>query len=284
MAMRNGLREFMNRYKGMLKNQTDDTPIKPLNMLAGIMKMQQRNPKLSAAFQLWAEGRRGQIFNTGRDTLQNARYCYFDLRDLDDEPDLMTAIVYVIFNKVYRDAMDESVRPVQKRFILDEAHRYIADPAFARRIELLTRIGRHYNIMIDFITQSINDLQSNAILTNLKQAFFFPGMKNIYEAFNNLQLTAHHIELYRSLEPSKFEVFYWCDSGLRRLLRVVADPYTYWLATTDAGERAMKYQMKEHFGNVRDAITELVRVTHDCHSIEQRMTKLKFYFHDLYLY
>ena len=281
MAMRAGLKEFMNRYKGLLRNRIDDTPYPPLGMLAGIMKMQLEKPKLAAAFELWTTGRRGELFNSGRDTLQNARYCYFDLRDLDDEPELMNAIVYVIFNKVYRDVRDESVRPVQKRFVLDEAHRYIADPVFAKQLELLVRTGRHWNIMLDFITQSINDLQSNAILTNLKQAFFFPGMKDVDESFKKLQLCEHHMEQYRSLDPTKYEMFYWSDnSGLRRILRSVADPYTYWLATTDAGERDMKRRMKERCRNVRDAISELVRVTADCNSIEQRITKLTVYFEE----
>jgi type IV secretory pathway VirB4 component len=280
LSMRKGLTEFFNTYRALLKNLVTPEIIKPLDLLAEILLYELEDPKLAAAFELWCTGRRGELFNTGRDTLQNARYCYFDLRDLDGEPELMTAIVYVIFSKVYRDVADETNRPVQKRFVLDEAHRYITDPAFAFWIELLARTGRHLNIMLDLITQSINDLQSNAILTNLKQAFFFPGMKNIEESFANLQLTEYHLEQYKKLDPARFEVLYWSDSGLRRMLRSVADPYTYWLATTDAGERDMKRRMKDRFGNVRDAITELVRVTADCRSIEQRILKLKTYFEE----
>ena len=40
----------------------------------------------------------------------------------------------------------------------------------------------------------------------------------------------------------------------------------------------MKRKMKKRFGNVKDAISELVRVTTNCNSIEQRVTKLKTYF------
>jgi hypothetical protein len=132
--------------------------------------------------------------------------------------------------------------------------------------------------MLDLITQSINDLQSNAILTTLKQTFFFPGQKNIEESFGKLQLTDYHIEQYKMLDPTKYEVLYWSDGGLRRILRSVADPYTYWLATTDAGEREMKRLMKERYGNVRDAIEELVRVTADCQSTKDRISTLQTYF------
>ena len=278
LAMSEGLKEFLNGYRALLKNQTTPKAIPPLEQLANVLKMEFSNPTLAAAFKLWSQGRRGELFNTGRDTLQNARFCYFDLRDLDDAPELMKAIVYVIFSKVYRDVANEAVRPIQKRFVLDEAHRYISDPAFAFWIELLARTGRHQNIMLDLITQSINDLQSNAILTNLKQAFFFPGMKNIEDSFRKLQLTEYHLEQYGKLDPAKFEVLYWSDGGLRRILRAATDPYTYWLATTDAGERDMKRRMRERFGSVKDSISELVRVTADCNSIEQRLLKLKTYF------
>ena len=278
--IRKGLKEFFNYYRLLLSSQPTPEPIPPLDMLADIMRVKVKSRSLAAAFLRWTEGWHGKLFNTGRDTLQSARYCYFDLRDLDNVPDLTKAIVYVIFSKVFRDIADENARPVQKRFILDEAHRYIADPAFSFWINHLVRAGRHWNIMLDFITQSINDLQSNAILTNLKQAFMFPGQKDFEDAFRKLQLTDYHIEQYKKLNPSLYEVLYWSDSGLRRLLRPVADPFTYWLATTDAEERGMKRRMKERFGNVREAIEELVRVTADCRNIKDRITTLKTYFGD----
>jgi type IV secretory pathway VirB4 component len=118
MAMRKGLAEFFNAYRILLRNQTDRTPVPPMTLLASILEMEIQHPQLASAFALWTVGRRGELFNTGRDTLQSARYSYFDLRDLDGEPELMTAIVYVIFSKVYRDIADERLRSVQKRFVL----------------------------------------------------------------------------------------------------------------------------------------------------------------------
>ena len=151
-VMRDGLNEFFNNYRAALKNNPIAPP--PLDLLAEILGMETRSAGLAAAFKLWTTGRRGQLFNTGRDTLQSARYCYFDLRDLEGEDgkELTTAIVYVIFSKVYRDIQDENIRAIQKRFVLDEAHRYIADPAFEYWINLLIRTGRHWNIMLDLIT------------------------------------------------------------------------------------------------------------------------------------
>ncbi len=58
-------------------------------------------------------------------------------------------------------------------------------------------------------------------------------------------MTDHHIEQYRKLDPAQYEVLYWSAGGLRRILRPVTDPYTYWLATTDARERSVKRLMTE---------------------------------------
>ncbi|MBN1570714.1 MAG: hypothetical protein JXA73_22925 [Acidobacteria bacterium] len=287
MAMRKGLTEFFNSYRILLRNQSehgDRKPIPPITLLANIMEMEVQNKDLASAFSLWTVGRRGELFNTGRDTLQRARYCYFDLRDLDGEPELMTAIVYVIFSKVYRDIADENLRSVEKRFVLDEAHRYITDPAFSYWITLLARTGRHWNIMLDLITQSLADLDSpeqpwsKAIITNLMQAFFFGGQKRVEDSFRALNLTEYHIEQYKQLDPSRYEVLYWSASGLRRILRTVADPHTYWLASTDARERTIKKKMKERYnGNVRQAIDELVRLTGHCRNTPERLAILEPY-------
>ena len=275
---------FFTTYRVMLKGQigqSNPEPIPPLDLLSSFMTTKLQNKTVSAAIELWTTGRKGALFNSGRNTVENARYTYFDLRDLDNEPELTKAIVFVIFSKVNNDISDESRRFVEKRFVLDEAHRYIADPAFAKPIEHIIRAGRHWNIMLDIITQSINDLKySDAIMTNLKQAFFFPGMKNIEEAFKRLQMNDYHIQQYQTLDSSQYQTLYWNDAGMRRILQSVSDPYTYWLATTNAEERAYKKRMREKMPNTMETIKKLVEVTAGSQSLEERTTKLKHYFGD----
>jgi hypothetical protein len=253
-------------------------------LLANIMQMEFNNPELASALKLWTVGRRGEMFNSGRDTLKSARYCYFDLRDLDGEPELMTAIVYVIFSKVYQSTVDESFRRVEKRFVLDEAHRYLTDEAFAFWISLIARTGRHWNIMLDIITQSLGDLDrpdqpwSRAIITNLKQAFYFAGQPDVETSLRKLQMTDYHIEQYKSLDPARHEVLYWSAGGLRRILRPVADPHTYWLATTQSEERDMRRLMTRlHHGRVGNAVNDLVRLTGHCHTTKERLEILEPY-------
>ena len=283
-TMRQGLTEFFNAYRMLLRNQHERTAIPPITLLANVLQMEVKSPELASAFYLWTVGRRGELFNTGRDTLRSARFCYFDLRDLDGEDHLMAALVYVIFSKVYRDIADESIRRVEKRFVLDEAHRYLTHEAFSYWVSLIARTGRHWNIMLDIITQSLADLHdssqpwSRAIITNLKQAFFFAGQKDIDTCLRKLEMTDYHIEQYHTLDAAQHEALYWSAGGLRRILRPVADPYTYWLATTDPDEREMKRLMKKrHRGSVRAAIEDLVRLTADCRDTRERLAVLEPY-------
>jgi type IV secretory pathway VirB4 component len=284
MALRNGLTEFFNGYRMLLRNQQQHTPIPPLTLLANIMQMEFKNVELASAFKLWTVGRRGEMFNSGQDTLKSARYCYFDLRDLDGEPELMTAIVYVIFSKVYQSTIDESLRRVEKRFVLDEAHRYLTDEAFAFWISLIARTGRHWNIMLDIITQSLGDLDrpdqpwSRAIITNLKQAFYFAGQPDVETSLRKLQMSDYHIEQYKSLDPAKHEVLYWSAGGLRRILRPLTDPHTYWLATTQSEERDMRRLMTQlHRGHVGNAVNDLVRLAGHCRTTKERLGILEPY-------
>ena len=278
-TLREGLIAFFDACGVLLRNRKETKPIQPLSLLSEIFEKKLRHSGLANALLRWTTGRRGEIFNTGCDTLQSARYSYFDLSGLENEPELVTAIVFVILSKVHQAIADESLLEVQKRLVLDEARRYIADPSMSPWIQKLCSADRRRNFMLDLIADSINDLiESDAILKNLKQAFFFPGQKDIEESFRKLRLKDYHIEQYKDLDPARGEVFYWADGGLRRILRSVANPYAYWLATTDAAEREMKRSMKERRGNAKYALEELVRVTAGCQTTDERLSKLKTYF------
>jgi len=279
-VMRKGLEAFFVACGILLRNckKEDVKPIQPLSLLSEIIETKLQHPELASALRRWTAGRRGELFNSGYDTVQRARYCYFDLCGMEGEPELATAIVYMIFSKVYGDIADESLRAVQKRLALDEAHRYITDPVLSDWIQRLTNADRQGNFMMDLITESVADIQSDVILANLKQAFFFHDQNDIEAPFEKLHLAAHDVELYKQLNPSNHEVLYWSYGGLCRILRSVSDPLTYWLATTDADERDMKRRMKERFGNNRDSLEELVRVTADCQTVKERLSKLQIYF------
>ena len=270
-ALREGLKMFFGAYQLFLRNQKEDKYIQPLTLLSEILEMKIRNSDLAAAVKRWTGGRRGKIFNSGSEKFKSARYCCFDLRDIEDDQELKTAILYMIFAKAYSDIAENPLLYAKKCLVLDESHRYIANPALSSWIQKLTGSG----IMLDLITESINDLATSDILKNLNHAFFFPGQNDIDDSFRKLGMTGYHVEQYKKLDPAHGEIYHWTAEGVRRTLRFsVIDPYTYWLITVDAKEREMKRYMKGRFGNIHDAVAELVRITADCKTVEERLSKL----------
>ncbi len=162
-------------------------------------------------------GRRGELFNIGKDTLQSARYCYFDLRDLDGEPELMAAIVYVIFSKVYRDIANEDLRAVQKRFVLDEAHRYITD-SVVFILDLAAcpdRPALEYHAGPDYPVAGRSGQPGSTLVKGhhyqSQAGVLFPRPKGRGNFIPQLQLTDHHIQQYKKLDASRYEVLYWSD-------------------------------------------------------------------------
>jgi len=279
-AMRDGLNVYFNTCGILLRNRRKERQIPPLTLLSEILEMKVRHPGLTAAFQLWTDGRRGVIFNGGCETSQNSRYCYFDLRDLESDPELKTAIIYVILYRISKIVTDERLLFVQKRLVLADAQSYIYAPVLSSLIKELIKIDSNWNFMLDLVTQSINDIEPDAVLTNFKQAFFFSGQKNIEDSFSKLRLTDRNIEQYRKLDASRNEVLYWSDDAMCRVLHSATDPYAYWLAVTNAGERAMKRCMIERFGNIRAAIEELIRITEGCQTANERLSALRTYFRE----
>ncbi len=168
------------------------------------------------------------MFNTGRDTLHAARLSLFDLADLDQDETLLQSLVYVIFEKIYAEC-SAGDRSVQKMLVMDEAHRYLKHPAFQHWVELFYRIGRHLNLAVVLLTQSIRDLVSDAIwskgvIGNTRQAFFYSGQKSIQKELAAFGLSEYQIEQYQRLDPGRREVLYWSSSGLTRILRPVTGP------------------------------------------------------------
>ena len=278
------LAEFFNAYRILLRNQQERAPVPPITLLANILEMELHQPELASAFELWTVGRRGELFNTGRDTLKSARYCYFDLRDLEGEPELMTAIVYVIFSKVYRDIADERLRSVEKRFVLDEAHRYITDQAFSHWISLIARTGRHWNIMLDLITQSLGDLDdpdqpwSKGHHHQSQAGLLLPGPEgrgSIVSQAADDRLPHRAVQEARSVAVRGPLLVRWRPAphppaGGRSV---------YLLAGHDRrpGTNVKRLMKQLHDGNVRHAIEDLVRLTGHCRNTDERLAILEPY-------
>jgi len=277
------LKLFFEKYRVLLRNQRDGAPIPPLTLLANTVERHVDRRDLAKALRIWTVGRKGEIFNAGTDRLQLARYCYFDLADLENEPELLAVLVTCIFAKIQADITDPAKQKIRKYLFCDEAHLYLhQSPEMAAWLEQLFRTGRHHHLLVGVVTQSIRDLLRDdapwvqGVLENIRQAFFFNGQKGIESAFATFGMTDFHIEQYYQLKPEAHELLYWSAGGLRRILRPVTDPHTYWLATTDARERALRREVKARCGgDVRRAADACVEATRGARSRSERVRALE---------
>ena len=278
------LQEFYRAYGMLLKNTPRNQPLPPLTLLADMLEVEAKKRSVANALRRWTVGRKGEVFNTGRDSLQLARYCYFDIQDMETDEELNSVVIFAIFAKIMGDITRDDQRSVQKILFLDEAHRFLKHEEFSFWTELLFRTGRHYRLMTGVITQSINDLiddrctWSKGIVENIKQAVFFNGQKCVDEAFKRFHMSDYNLRQYYGLNGAKREFLYWSADGVRRILRPVTDQYVYWLATTDPEERFMRNAVKERLGgDIRTTIDTCVNLTRDCASQRERTGALERY-------
>jgi len=262
------LTQFFFQYRSILKSMKGKMAVPPLDILIPILEQKTKSRDIPNALRYWQTGQRGKLFNSGLDTMTSSRYVYFDIQDLETSSEEISAVIYSIFNKIFTDISRQEILDVPKFLFLDEAHRYLKNKEFSFWIDLLIRMGRHYNLLVGIITQSINDLitdeeWSTGILNNIKQGFFFSGQRDIADAFSKLQMNESHIHLYKNMKGADREFLYWSSKGIRRVLNPMTDPYTYWIATTDPGERKIRKYIKDRFccGDTGKTIDKLVKIT-----------------------
>jgi type IV secretory pathway VirB4 component len=279
--LRKALEAFFKEYKVLIENNAG-SPEPPLGLIMDHIKQVSKSSDMSKALERWTYGRKGELFNSGVDDVQAADFVYFDLQDLDSAKEEMSAIIFSIFAKIMADVRREEILNKRKFLVMDEAHRYLQIPEFNHWITQFFRLGRHYNIMPLLITQSIKDVindqeWSAAIASNLKQGIMFAGDKDVGKAFKLLQMQDHHIQQYNTMNKELREFILWRAHGETRVLQPIADPYTYWISTTDPIDRKLRASMKDLKGNMNDAINQLVMLTAGLDKRDQKQKAVDAY-------
>ena len=266
--VREGLETFYFEYANLLRQGHTEPPV---SLLHSIFRQRKECRDIALALEAWTGGKRGRLLNSGEDRLRFNRFCYFDLRDMADKPDVVRVLSYVMFHRVKQVIEDEGLLDVFKIMVLEEAAVYLKLDEFREIAEYLVRTGRTNNLLLMLVSQSINDLfqfdgdgnillWSNGVVTNLQNILLFGGQRNIERAFKVLELEGEFLERYQSLQTTRREFMLWTASGTKRLFTCPTDPATYWLATTDPKERVLRREtLKKHFGDITRAIRELVR-------------------------
>jgi len=278
------LRDFENQCVQYLRTRRRSThvqPPRPLSLL--LTHLKNEAPELVAPVELWTRPPRDRFFDSGSDSVATAKYIYFELSGLEDDPLLAVPFVSALMGSIWKRIQDPRLIREKKAVVIDEAWSFLAHPAFFRVVEEMFRTIRKFYGFITLSTQSPKDVKdgnARKLLQSMSELFLYRGFSEPEFMEQDLQLTAHHRKLHESLreDDKQREVFYVSGSGLNRVLSVEIPPALYWFATTDGDDKHWRNLFCRRFGFV-EGIQNLVTAC-DGRTIaggELRLAKVRAY-------
>jgi hypothetical protein len=235
-------RDFENQCRTFMERKSSATVRPPRPLSALLVHLRSEAPEFVPAVELWTRAPRDRFFDSGQDTVSSAKYIYFELTGLEDDPLVAVPFVMALMGSVWKRVQDPSCIHERKAVIIDEAWSFLAHPAFFRVVEDMFRTIRKFNGFITLATQSPRDIKdgnARKLLQSMSEVFLYKGFSEPEFMEQDLHLTQHHRDLHASLrsDDRSREVFYVSQRGLNRVLSVEIPPALYWFATTHAEDK-----------------------------------------------
>ena len=243
-------------------------PERPPVLLDFYQNLKAIDPTLAKPLELWIPGGPyAAFFNHPRDKFTSADLVYFELSRFDDHPDVASALVYLIFSKIFQRLQDRAYEGRQKLIILDETWKFLMNDVMAGKIKELYRTIRKHGGATWTITQHPNDLieskHRDAILANTSTVFFLE-QKNLGESTREaFHLNPTEFKVLRDLHMHKgqySDLFIRCDA-YKRVVRVRIDPYSTIAYTTDAEQKHERAALVDSYGETmtkQDALQQAI--------------------------
>ena len=148
-----------------------------------------------------------------------------------------------------------------KILVVDEAWRFLAEPATANYLAEAARTWRKRNAALILATQSVSDVAggtaTGALIESIPNRLFLSIRDLSYEAAARLQLSEAETSLIRSLVPKR-EV-YARNPTDREVLTLNVDRQSYWMFTSNPIEEEKRAAAIRKAGSLQEAIEELAR-------------------------
>ena len=199
------------------------------------------------AWSRWIEGGAwGGYFDnpaSGTPDLEFADWQVIDLAGAVEHPDLCDAALSYLLERMWLEVEDPSEAARLKLMVVDEAWRYLQDPAVLNYLAEAAKTWRKKNAALILATQSAVDVTSTpgaaALLESIPTKLFLANPE-LPDAVGELfRLSESELAQVRGLIPKR-ELYLRRPDGAA-VLRLEVDPESYWLYTSsalDAEERA----------------------------------------------
>ena len=151
----------------------------------------------------------------------------------------------------------------EKYLVIDEAWTLLRSAASARFIVNVSRTARKNRLSLVVVSQQVTDFEGPTGQAIVNQApykvFLRQNAQAITAAQSFLGLTPREVELYQSVDTVKgrFSEMLVKTPDSTGVARLVPDPFTYWLTTTDPKDKVILERLldKRH-GSVQTALRE----------------------------
>jgi conjugal transfer ATP-binding protein TraC len=216
-------------------------------------------PDLAKPLRLWITGGPyAAFFCHKQDTFQSADLVYFELTGFDDHPDVASAITYMLFTKIFQ-RLQRQDEDRKKIIVLDECWKFLMNDTMASKIKELYRTVRKHNGSIMTITQHPNDLinspHRDAILANTSFLFMLEqkGVGSEARDAFGLNPREHFVMQQVRMKKGQYSELFF-KGPYKRQVRVLADPYSYVLYTTDPDEKLKRLELTARYGSLQKAV------------------------------
>lgn len=179
-----------------------------------------------------------------------------EVQSLNDYPELKSVVLLLLTSYIKRKCMKELERP--SLLIVDEAERLFKSEMAKQFVITSYRTMRKYNSGIYCISQNYKDFMHDeevrdALLPNTNAVFVLRQKKIDWKHFKEVfDLNDAQVEAIKSIEIVKgeFSELALMQDEKMAILKIVAEPLSYWISTSDAKDKVQIGSMKEKYPNL----------------------------------
>jgi conjugal transfer ATP-binding protein TraC len=231
--------------------------------LGGLSGEDEAAKDLSLSLELY--GKRGPYggFLNGESKLRAERFTVCELGELALRKEIASPILMALVFAITREYM---ARPeIDKYLVIDEAWTLLKTRNTARFLENVYRTYRKYRTSALMLTQQVGDFEGSvgeAIRANAPNRVYLKQTQETILAMEKLlDLSPTQKELLASVESVKgaFSEALYVGSNGQGVLRLVQDPLTYWITTSDPEDRARLQELMAGERTVLEALKEAAK-------------------------
>lgn len=187
---------------------------------------------------------------TATDLPADNNWQVIDLAGAAEHEDLCEAALFYLLERLRLDIESPHNRDRLKIMVVDEAWRFLKDPAALGYLAEAAKTWRKHNAALILATQSATDITgtegAEVLLESLPTKLLLSNPNLPDSAAGALRLNPEELELIRALVPKNELYFRRPDSA--GILQLNVDPKSYWLYTSSPIEAARRENAVHQYG------------------------------------